>query len=62
VDCFLFLYSFLLKMSKFYHVERALLTAKLHAVQAVFPFVLDGKDRSDSWSSSSTPGGISERL
>lgn len=62
VDCFLFLYSFLLKMSKFYHVERALLKAKLHAVQAVFPFVLDGKDRSDSWSSSSTPGGLSERL
>lgn len=62
VDCFLFLHSFLLKMSKFYHVERALLAVKLQAVQSALPFALEGKDRSDSWSSSSTPGGLSDRF
>jgi len=62
VDCFLFLHGFLLKMSKFYHVERALLAAKLQAVQRALPFALEGKERSDSWSSSSTPGGLSDRF
>ena len=54
VDCFLFLYEFLLKMSKFYHVERAVLTAKWEAVQATFPGTLGENLGSSSWSSPAT--------
>lgn len=50
VGCFLFLYEFLLKMSKFYHVERAVLTAKFEAVQAAFPGALGENLDSSSWS------------
>lgn len=37
LDSFLFLYTFLFKMSKFYDIERNILAAKLEEVQSVFP-------------------------
>jgi Fungal Zn(2)-Cys(6) binuclear cluster domain len=44
IDSFLFLYRFLLSMSKFYHVEEAVLRAKFLTLKSLFPLYHDMSD------------------